>query len=55
MIVGVLVLGGVGRILSDDDRLVRKLFEAQPVTMVAATTAVGSVIAWALMEALRLW
>ena len=34
---------------------VRELFESQPVTMIAAATIVGSVIVWAVLEALSLW
>ena len=55
LIVGVLLMDGVRRIFSDDDRFVRELFESQPVTMIAAATIVGSVIVWAVLEALSLW
>lgn len=55
LIVGVLVFDSVRKIFSEDDRLVRSLFEAQPVTMIAAATTVGSVLVWAAMEALNLW
>lgn len=50
-IVGYLVADSVRRIFSDDDRLLRKVFAAQPVTMLAAFTALGSVVVWAVSEA----
>ena len=55
LIVGVLLMDSVRRIFSDDDHFVRGLFESQPVTMIAAATIVGSVIVWAVLEALSLW
>ena len=55
LIVGVLVMDSVRRIFSDDNRLVRELFESQPVTMIASATAIGSVLVWAVMESLNLW
>jgi len=54
-IVGVLMMDSVRRIFSEDNRLVRKLFESQPATMIASATTVGSVIVWAVMETLNLW
>jgi hypothetical protein len=48
--VGYLVVDSVRRIFSDDDRLIRKLFAAQPVTALAALTALGSVVVWAVSE-----
>lgn len=55
LVVGVLVMDSVRRIFSEDGRLVRSLFESQPVTMIAAATTVGSVLVWAVMEALNLF
>ena len=52
MIVGFLALDSVRRIFSEDDRLLWKLFRDQPVTMVAATTTIGSMLVWAVLEAL---
>lgn len=53
--VGYLLVNSVRKIFSDDDELLRKLFEFQPVTMIAGTTALGSIIVWSLVAALRLW
>ena len=55
LIVGVLLMDSVRKIFSEDDRLVRELFEAQPVTMIAAAATVGSVIVWAVAEILGVW
>ena len=55
LVIGVLVMNSVRKIFSEDDRLVRKLFEDQPVTMFAVATTVGSVIVWAVLEALGFW
>ena len=54
IVVGVLLMDSVRKIFSEDDRLVRKLFEDQPVTMIAAATTVGSVLVWAALELLNL-
>ncbi len=51
--VGYLVVDGVRRIFSDDDRLIRTLFAAQPVTMLAGFVALGSVVLWAATEVVR--
>lgn len=48
-------MDSVRKIFSDDDRLVRRLFEDQPVTMIAGATTVGSVIVWAVLEILNVW
>jgi hypothetical protein len=55
LIVGVLVMDSVRKIFSDDDKLVRRLFEDQPATMIAAATTVGSVLVWAALEILNVW
>lgn len=53
--IGVLVMNSVRKIFSEDDRLVRQLFEDQPVTMFAAAATIGSVIVWAILAALGIW
>ena len=55
LIVGVLVMESVRRIFSENDKLVRELFEAQPVTMIAGAATVGSVIVWAVAEIVGIW
>jgi hypothetical protein len=52
---GILVMDSVRKVFSDDAGLVRKLFEEQPVTMIAAATTIGSVLVWAVLEALRVF
>lgn len=55
-IVGYLVIDSVRTIFSDDDRLLRRVFAAQPVTMLAAATALGAVVVWVVWEvALRIF
>jgi hypothetical protein len=54
-IVGYLVIDSVRKIFSEDERLLRRVFEAQPVTMLAGATALGSVIVWAVVAVLGLW
>ncbi len=48
--VGYLVIDSVRKIFSDDPKILRSVFAAQPVTMVAVATALGSVIVWAVSE-----
>jgi hypothetical protein len=48
--VGYLVIDSVRKIFSDDPTVLRKVFAAQPVTMLAAATALGSVVVWAVSE-----
>lgn len=50
--VGYLVMDSVRKIFSDDPDVLKRVFKAQPVTMIAATTALGSVVVWAVAEAL---
>jgi hypothetical protein len=52
---GILVMDSVRKVFSDDAGLVRKLFEEQPVTMIATATTIGSVVVWAVLEALRVF
>ena len=54
-IVGVLVFESIRRVFSEDRTLVWKLIAAQPVTMVSAAAIVGSVLVWAVVEALGFW
>lgn len=49
--VGYLLMDSVRKIWSEDDRVLRRIFAAQPVTMLAAATALGSVVVWAVSEA----
>lgn len=48
--VGFLIADSFRRVFSDDDRLLWKVFQDQPVTMFAATTALGSVVVWVVVE-----
>ena len=50
--VGYLVADSVRRIFSDDKRLLWRLCLAQPVTALAGLMIVGSVVVWAVSEAL---
>ncbi len=50
--VGYLVADSVRRIFSDDKRLLWRLCRAQPVTALAGLMIVGSVVVWAVSEAL---
>lgn len=49
--VGYLVMDSVRKIFSDDADLLKRVFKDQPVTMIAAATALGSVVVWAVAEA----
>jgi hypothetical protein len=53
--VGYLVADSVRRIFSEDERLLRKLVTEQPVTGLAALTAIGSVVVWTVWEVVRLY
>ncbi|MDE3002259.1 MAG: hypothetical protein OXU39_03655 [Gemmatimonadota bacterium] len=48
--VGYFVIDHFRRLFSDDRTLVRTIFESQPVTMIAAATALGAVVVWSLSE-----
>ena len=50
-VVGYFMIDSVRKIFSEDDRLLRRVFADQPVTMIAAATALGSVAVWAVMMA----
>lgn len=49
--VGYLVMDSVRKIFSEDDRALLRVFKAQPVTMLAVSTALGAVVVWAVAEA----
>lgn len=49
--VGYLVMDSVRKIFSEDDRLLLRVFKAQPVTMFAVSTALGAIVVWAVAEA----
>lgn len=52
--VGLFLMDSVRKIFSEDATLVRRLLAAQPVTMVATATALGSVLVWAVLRILGL-
>lgn len=49
--VGYLLMDSVRKIFSDDDEALKRIFKAQPVTMIAAATALGSMVVWVVVEA----
>jgi len=49
--VGYFVIDSFRKIFSDDDKLMRRVFADQPVTMLAAATALGSVVVWTFSSA----
>jgi|TARA_B110000438_G_C15494329_1_gene512811 hypothetical protein len=49
--VGYLMIDSLRKVFSDDDTLLRKLFADQPVTMIATSMSLGSMVVWALSEA----
>lgn len=49
--VGYLVMDSVRKIFSEDDRALLRVFKAQPVTMLAVSTALGAVVVWVVAEA----
>lgn len=54
--VGYFVIDHFRKLVSDDPKFIREVFKSQPVTMIAAATALGSVVVWAVSEvALRLF
>ncbi|MDX1494010.1 MAG: hypothetical protein R3253_08135 [Longimicrobiales bacterium] len=48
--VGYLIIDSVRKIFSDDKELLIRVFKAQPITMFAAATALGSVAVWGIAE-----
>ena len=53
--VGWFVIDWMRRPFTDNDRMVREWFGEQPVTVIAACTALGSVVVWAVLSVLRIW
>lgn len=53
--VGYLLIDSVRKIFSEDDTLLRQIFREQPVTMLAASTALGSVAVWAVTTVVMRW
>lgn len=53
--VGYLVADNVRKAFSEDDRLIRTLIADQPVTALAALTAIGSVVVWVVSEIVMKW
>ena len=51
--VGYLIADSVRKIFSEDDRLLWRVFKGQPVTMLAASTALGSVFVWAIWQVVQ--
>jgi hypothetical protein len=51
-----LVIDSVRKIFSEDETLLRTVFTTQPVTMLAGSTALGSVVVWSVsVAAVRLF
>lgn len=48
--VGYLIIDHFRKMFSEDDKLIRTIFADQPVTMIAAATALGAVTVWAISE-----
>ena len=53
--VGYLIADSVRKVFSEDDQLVRKLLADQPVSAIAALTAIGSVVVWSISEIVLKW
>lgn len=53
--VGYLMIDSFRKVFSDDDTVLKSIFRDQPVTMLAAATALGSVAVWAVSEVLMRW
>lgn len=53
--VGYLVADSVRKVFSEDDRLLRKLFAEQPVSMLAGFMVIGSVVVWVVSEVVLKW
>ena len=54
-VLGVVILEGVRRIFSDDDRLLLRLFQEQTVTMIAASTIVGAIFVYGFYRLVGIW
>lgn len=53
--VGWFVLDWMRQPFSGDDQLLKRWFAEQPVTVIAACTAVGSMVLWVLLTILGVW
>ena len=49
-LMGYFVIDHFRKLFSDDPTLIREVFKSQPVTMIAAATALGAVVVWGLSE-----
>jgi hypothetical protein len=54
-VVGWFVLDWLRRPFSQDPKFLRKIFDEQPVTVIAACMIVGSGIIWVVLTALGIW
>ena len=48
-VVGYLIIDSFRKVFSEDDQLLWRIFRSQPVTMLAASTALGSIFVWAIV------
>ncbi|MEM7415715.1 MAG: hypothetical protein AAF389_09490 [Gemmatimonadota bacterium] len=53
--VGYLIADSVRKVFSEDKTLLRRVFADQPVTMLAALTALGSVAVWSVSQIVMRW
>lgn len=53
--VGYLLIDSVRKIFSEDDELLKQVIRDQPVTMLAAATAFGSIAVWAVATVVMRW
>jgi hypothetical protein len=53
--VGYLIIDSFRKVFSDDETILKGIFREQPVTMLAASTALGSVAVWAVSEVVMRW
>ena len=49
-LMGYFVIDHFRKLFSDDPGLIGEVFKSQPVTMIAAATALGAVVVWGLSE-----
>jgi lysylphosphatidylglycerol synthetase-like protein (DUF2156 family) len=52
---GVLAIWWLLKPFSDDPHFVRELFRDLPVTMIAASSMVGAILLWIILQALGRW
>jgi len=53
--VGWFVIDWMRQPFSQDDELLRKWFDASPVTVIAACISVGSIVVWGVLTILGIW